>query len=155
WEACCITIHFLSGRLCTTQTPATHDALTRLRTRVVPATLTAAQTALGRRDAVSWRTAADGQTRWWGQELTPPQGRVRGMVVRTQAGERKARAPFERQAAKAQEVWRKRLWHLSNRLFACEADARAALAQEATTLPAWLKLQPAQVCSEPRYARRG
>jgi hypothetical protein len=42
----------------------------------VPATLTAAQTALERRDA-AWQTAADGQTQWWRDEPTLPQGRAR------------------------------------------------------------------------------
>jgi transposase len=120
----------------------------------VPATLNAAQTALERRDAV-WQTSADGQTRWWGQELALAQGRERWVVVCTKAGERRTRATLERQASKAQEDWRKRLWHLSNRAFACEADARAALTQEAKTLPAWLQLQPAQLRREPRYAGRG
>jgi transposase len=120
----------------------------------VPSTVGAAHHALERRDA-AWQTSADGQTRWWGQELTLAQGQERWVVVRTQAGERQARATLERQATKAQEDWCKRLWHLSNRAFACEADARAALAHETKTLPAWLKLQPAQVRSEPRYAGRG
>jgi transposase len=120
----------------------------------VPATLTAAQTALDRRDA-PWQSAADGQTQWWGQELALPQGRERWVVVRTRAGERQARATLERQANKAHEGWRKRLWHLSHRAFACETDARAALAQETKTLPAWLRLQPAQLRVEPRYAGPG
>jgi transposase len=120
----------------------------------VPATLTAAQATLERRDAPR-QQSADGQTQWWGQELGLPQGRERWVVVRTQAGERRARATLERQAAKAQEQWRKRLWHLSNRAFACEADARQALAQETKTLPAWLQLQPAQVRVEPHYDQRG
>jgi transposase len=120
----------------------------------VPATLTAAQTALERR-AAPWQTSVDEQTHWWGQELDLPQGRERWVVVRTQAGERRARATLERQATKAQEEWRKRLWHLSHRAFACEADARAALAQETKRLPAWLTLQPAQLRLEPRYAGRG
>lgn len=120
----------------------------------VPATLTAAQTALERADA-SWQTSADGQTRWWGQELALPQGRERWVVVRTRTGEQQARATLERQASKAQGEWRKRLWHLSNRPFACEADARAALTQETKTLPAWLRLHPAQLRVEPHYAGRG
>jgi transposase len=120
----------------------------------VPTTLSAAQLALARHDA-PWQTAADGQTQWWGQELALPQGRERWVVVRTQAGERRARTTLERQATKAQEDWRKRLWHLSHRAFACEADAREALAQETKALPVWLQLQPAQVRTEPRYAGRG
>jgi transposase len=120
----------------------------------VPATLTAAQTALERRDA-SWQTSADAQTQWWSQELDLPQGRERWVVVRTRSGERQARATLERQATKAHEDWRKRLWHLSTRAFACAADAQQALAHATKTLPAWLKLQPAQVRTEPRYAGRG
>jgi transposase len=120
----------------------------------VPATLRAAQTALDHHGA-SWQTSADTLTQWWGQELALPHGRERWVVVRTRSGERRARATLERQATKAHEQWRKRLWHLSNRSFACEADAREALAQETKTLPAWLRLQPAQVRVEPRYAERG
>jgi transposase len=120
----------------------------------VPATLSAARTALERPDA-PWQMSADGQTRFWGQERALPHGRERWVVVRTQAGERQARATLERRATKAQEEWRKRLWHLSNRSFACEADAREALAQETEALPVWLRLQPAQLRVEPRYGRRG
>src|SRR5260221_6073621 len=87
----------------------------------VPTTLTAAQAALGRRDP-ALRPSSDGQTQWWGQELALPQGRERWVVVRTRAGERQGRATLERQAAKTHVEWRKRLWHLSNRAFACEAD---------------------------------
>ncbi len=121
----------------------------------VPATLKAAQTALERRDDAAWQTSADAQTRWWSQELDLPPGRERWVVVRTRSGERQARATLERQASKAHEQWRKRLWHLSNRPFACEADARAALAQETKTLPAWLHLQPVQLRVEPHYGQRG
>jgi transposase len=120
----------------------------------VPATLRAAQLALQRSD-VSWQTSADEQTTWWGQELVLPQGRERWVVVRTRSGERRARATLERQATKALDEWHKRLWHLSHRAFACEADARDALAQETKVLPAWLKLQPAQVRTESRYVGRG
>ncbi len=124
----------------------------------VPATLGAAQEALDRRDA-TWQTSADAQTQWWGQELALPHGqelrRERWVVVCTRSGKQRARATLERQASKAQEAWRKRLWHLNHRAFACEADARAALAQETKALPVWLKLQPAQLRSEPRYAGRG
>jgi transposase len=120
----------------------------------VPATLTAAQTALQRTD-VPWQTSDDQQTAWWGQELVLPHGGERWVVVRTQAGERRARATLQRQATKAQDEWRKRLWHLSHRPFACEADARAALAQETKTLPAWLQLQPAQLRTRPRHVQRG
>jgi len=120
----------------------------------VPATRGAAQTARERRDA-AWQTSADAQAQWWGQELALSQGRERWVVVRTRSGERRARATRERQATKAQEEWRKRLWHLSNRAFACEADARKALAQETQALPDWLRLQPAQVRVEPRYTQRG
>jgi len=121
----------------------------------VPATLNAARTALERRDDTAWQTSADAQTQWWSQELAFPQGRERWVVVRTHSGERQARATLERQASTAQDEWRKRLWHLSNRPFACEADARAALAQETKTLPAWLHVHPPQVRIEPRYAGRG
>jgi transposase len=121
----------------------------------VPATLNAARTALERRDDTAWQTSADAQTQWWSHELAFPQGRERWVVVRTHSGARRARATLERQASKAQDEWRKRLRHLSNRPFACEADARAALAQETKTLPAWRHVHPPQVRVEPRYAGRG
>src|SRR5262249_12600264 len=120
----------------------------------VPATLAAAPAALGRTDA-SWQTSADGQTHWWGQALARPQGRERWVVVRTQAGERQARATLERPASNAQEAGRKRLRHRSTRACACEAAAPAALTQDTKTLPAWLRLQPAQRRRAPHDARRG
>jgi transposase len=120
----------------------------------VPATLTEAQLALVRADA-PWQTSADAKSAWWSQELTLAQGRERWLVVRTEAGVHRARATMERQAAKALAEWEKRLWHLSHRAFACEADARRALELQATRLPTWLTLQPAAIRSAPRHGQRG
>jgi transposase len=46
-----------------------------------------------------------------------------------------------RQVEKAEHSWKQKLWHLSNRHFACEADAQSALAHELKGLPVWLEVQ--------------
>ncbi len=120
----------------------------------VPATLTAAKTALERAEGTG-QLAADGQqTHFWSQQRQLGQGAERWCVVRTPAGEKQARAALRRRVEQAQTSWTKRLGHLGNRPFACEADARAALAQELKTLPATLTVQ-AQVQVRPRYAQPG
>jgi transposase len=122
----------------------------------VPSTLSAAKAALERTDVTpdTWRTSADGRTRYWSQHLELGQGAERWCIVRTTAGEEGARATLTRHLQKDEASWTKRLWHLGNRPFACEADARAALAAELKGLPASLRVQ-ADVRLEPRYAQPG
>jgi transposase len=121
-----------------------------------PSTLSAAKAALERTDVTpdTWRTSADGRTRYWSQQLELGQGAERWCIVRTTAGEERAWATLSRHLQKDEASWIKRLWHLGNRPFACEADARAALAAELKGLPASLRVQ-ADVRVEPRYAQPG
>ncbi len=69
-----------------------------------------------------------------------PQGTERWVLVRTTAGEQRAKETMQRQVKRAQQNWEQRLWHLGNQRFACEADARAALQREVKTLPTWFDL---------------
>jgi transposase len=46
------------------------------------------------------------------------------------------------------------LWHLGNREYACEADARAALLEATGKLPEWFEVD-SEVVSYPRYAKAG
>jgi transposase len=122
----------------------------------VPSTLGMAKSALegGGLSADSWRTAADGQTRYWSQQVTLGQGLEQWCIVRTTAGEARAQATLTRQREQDTATWSRRLWHLDHRPFACEVDARAALAAELTELPSYLSVQ-GQVQVKPRYARPG
>ena len=48
---------------------------------------------------------------------------------------------MQRQVSQAQGNWEQQCWHLGNRRFACEADARAALERELKGKPSWLEIQ--------------
>jgi transposase len=82
------------------------------------------------------------------QTMTVPQGQERWVVVRTEQGEARAQATLKRQVEKAEHSWKQKLWHLSNRHFACQADAEAALKRELKGLPIWLEVQSEFVSSE-------
>jgi transposase len=119
----------------------------------VPETSTEARNVIDL-DTSDWQCSADGRTQWYERLITFPQRTERWVVVRTQAGEDHARTSVERRVARERTVWEKRLWHLSNRPFACEADARAALAQETKALPSWFAVETALV-PHAQYAQRG
>jgi transposase len=115
----------------------------------VPDTSTAARAALVVADgawqqegAVSWATAPQA-----------PDGE-RWVVVRTTAGEERARAALAHQVAAARQTWEQALWHLSKQRFACAPDAEAALAQQLKQLPPWLTVQH-QLTAHPKQARPG
>src|SRR5438034_521906 len=72
-----------------------------------------------------WQTAEDGSTQWYSRVMTLPQGTERWLIVRTQASQQRAQVSLQRQVTTAQASWERKCWHLSNRRFACEADARA------------------------------
>jgi transposase len=95
-----------------------------------------------------WHDSEDGQTHWFTQTMTLPQGQERWVVVRTNQAEMRAQATLKRQVEKAEHQWKQKLWHLSNQHFACEADARSVLARELKGLPAWLEVQSEFVSSE-------
>jgi transposase len=92
----------------------------------VSETMTEAKTLLEEGSA-TWQQSEDGTVHWFSREMTLPQGRERWVVVYTQASVERVRQTMLRQVSKAQTQWEQACWHFSNRRFACEADARAAL----------------------------
>jgi transposase len=78
----------------------------------------------------------------------------RWVVVRTKAGLKQAQASVRKQVDKQQEVWRKRMWHLSTKTFETQADAHQAWLQECKGKPTWMELEP-EYQSELVYATRG
>ncbi len=119
----------------------------------VPETLAQAK-ALLEQDVDTWQTTADQQIHWVSRQMTLPQGTERWVLVRTTAGEQRAKETVQRQVKRTQQNWEQRLWHLGNQRFACEADARAALQREVKTLPAWFDLE-SSVVAHPHYEMRG
>ena len=108
----------------------------------VPETTTAAQ-AMVREAPVAWQINAEGKRQWWSRVVDLPQGRERWIVVRSTEGAARARATLQRQVERDLVSWTKRLWHLGNATFACQADAEAALTKALQRLPAWMQVQTA------------
>lgn len=119
----------------------------------VPETSSEAQ-ALVAETTADWQHSADGTRHWWSRVVERPQGAERWIVVRSKEGEARARATVQRQAARDQATGEKRLWHVGNQPFACEADAAAALAKTCQRRPAWIQVA-ATVGSRPHYGGRG
>jgi transposase len=119
----------------------------------VPDTSTEAHAILQETPA-TWQPNADGTCQWWSRVLDLPQGRERWIVVRTSEGEARTRATVQRQAERERVNWEKRLWHLGNQTFACQADAHAAVAKACQRRPVWLQVQ-AVVGAAPKYGQRG
>ena len=101
-----------------------------------------------------WQTTEDGSMQWYSRVMSLPQGTERWLIVRTQASQQRAQASLQRQVTTAQASWQQKCWHLSNRHFACEADARAALERELKGKPTWLEVQ-SDVVAHPRHAGKG
>ncbi len=101
-----------------------------------------------------WQTAGDGSTQWYSRVMTLPQGTERWLIVRTQASQQRAQVSLQRQVTAAQPSWQQKCWHLSNRHFACEADAREALERELKGKPTWLEVR-SEVVAHPRHASKG
>lgn len=91
---------------------------------------------------------------WFTREMDLPRGRERWVVVRTQASVQRALQTLQRQVGKAQANWKQKCWHLSNRHFACEADARAVVERELKGKPVWLEVQT-DLVAHPQYAGKG
>jgi transposase len=102
----------------------------------------------------TWKQSEDGTVHWFSRQMTLPQGRERWGVVYTQASLQRAQQALQRQASRAQANWEQKCWHLSNRRFACEADARAALERELKGKPAWLDVS-SEVVAHPQYEGKG
>jgi transposase len=101
-----------------------------------------------------WQTAGDGSTQWYPRVMSLPQGTERWLIVRSSASEQRAQASLQRQVTRAQARWERKCWHLSNRRFACEADAQVALDRELKGKPTWLEGQ-SEVVAHPRHASKG
>src|SRR5712692_8677657 len=86
--------------------------------------------------------------------MSLPQGTQRWVIVRTDASQQRAQAARPRQVSHGQADGEKKCWHLGNRRFACEADARAALERELKGKPAWLEVQ-SELIAHPRHAGKG
>jgi transposase len=113
----------------------------------VSETLASAKTLL-EEGSESWQQSEDGTMHWFSRQMTLPQGDERWVVVYTQASVERVRQTMQRQVSKAQTRWEQTCWHFSNRRFACEADARAALERE-------LKGKPSSVIAHPQYGGKG
>jgi transposase len=121
----------------------------------VSETLTEAQTILRESPAPDeWQRSEDGSMQWFRRILELPQGTERWVIVRTIASRQRAQESLQRQAKRAQTNWTQKCWHLSNRRFACEADARAALEREMKGKPAWLEAN-VEFVSHPHHAGKG
>ena len=101
-----------------------------------------------------WQRAEDGSTQWYSRVMSLPQGTERWLVVRTQASQQRAQVSVQRHVTTTQASWQQKCWHLSNRRFACEADAREALERELKGKPAWLEVR-SDVVAHPRHASKG
>src|SRR6266704_2825420 len=101
-----------------------------------------------------WQTAEDGSMQWYSRVMTLPQGTERWLIVRTQASQQRAQLSLQRQVTTAQASWQQKCWHLSNRRFACEADARAAFEHELKGKPTWLEVHY-DVVAHARHAGKG
>ena len=114
----------------------------------VPDTSTAARAALAVADD-AWQQAG---TLSWAAAQAP--AGERWVVVRTTAGEDRARATLQRQVEVARQTWERALWHLGKQRFACAPDAEAALAQQLKQLPPWLAVHR-QLTAHPKQNRPG
>src|SRR6266568_3479529 len=104
--------------------------------------------------SANWQQSEDGMLHWFSRQMSLPQGNERWTVVYTQASVERVRQTMLRQVNKAQSTWEHTCWHLSNRRFACEADARAALERELKGKPAWLDMHT-EVIAHPQYEGKG
>src|SRR5215472_2018 len=104
--------------------------------------------------STTWQHSEDGTVHWFSRELTLPQGRERWVVVYTQASVQRAQQSIQRQVDKAQAKWEQACWHLGNRCFACEADAREAFECELKEKPVWLEIHP-NLVAHAQYAGKG
>src|SRR5262245_54138566 len=101
-----------------------------------------------------WQTTDERTVHWSRLSGTRSPDTERWLVVRTRAGQERARATLARQVAVQQEAWQRTLWHLGNRDFACAPDAQAALTRALQDLPDWLQVE-GQMVAQPRTTGKG
>lgn len=121
----------------------------------VPEKSAAARSAIDPEEPPEWRQSADGRLRWYTRLMELPQGTERWVVVSSEQRRKRTEKTFWRQVARQQEEWEKTLWHLGNRAFACEADAREALKEATKRMPEWLEVEKTTLSSRPRHAKGG
>ncbi len=119
----------------------------------VPETSQEAKAVLQERSE-QWQTTEDGSMQWYSRVMTLPQGTERWLMVRTQASQQRAQVSLQRQVNAAQASWQRKCWHLSNRRFACEADAWVGLERELKGKPTWLEVR-GDIVAHPRHASKG
>jgi transposase len=102
----------------------------------------------------TWQQSEDGLAHWFSRQMSLPQGDERWVVIYTQASVERVRQTMLRQVTKAHSAWEHTCWHLANRRFACETDARAALEREVKGKPTWLDLHT-EVIVHPQYGGKG
>jgi transposase len=119
----------------------------------VPATSREASALLGA-EPEQWARSADGGTRWFSRPVELGHGRERWIVVVTEAGLARVRAPLTQRAQRDRDHWERQLWHLGNQAFACQADAEAAAQRQRKTVPVWLQVAQSVSC-RPHYAGKG
>ncbi len=119
----------------------------------VSETMTEAK-ALIQEGSESWQQSEDSTVHWFSRELELPQGRERWVVVYTQASHQRAQQTLQRQVSKTQTKWEQVCWHLGNRRFACEADARVVAERELKGTPVWLDVRR-EVVAHPHYVGKG
>lgn len=119
----------------------------------VSETLTQAKTIL-QEGSDEWQNAEDGSMQWFSRVLELPQGTERWVIVRTQASLKLTQESLQRKVSRVQSNWEQKYWHLSNRRFACEADARSAWERELKGKPAWLEVE-VEFVAHPHHARKG
>jgi transposase len=102
----------------------------------------------------TWQQSEDGLVHWFSRQMSLPQGDERWTVIYTQASVERVRQTMLRQMNKAQRKWERTCWHLSNRRFACEVDARAALERELKGKPRWLTLH-SELIAHPLHTGKG
>lgn len=102
----------------------------------------------------AWQHSEDGSLHWFCRERTLPQGTERWVIVRSPASKLRAQVTLQRQVSRAQASWEQECWHLGNRRFACEADARATLEGELKGKPTWLPFDT-EFAAHPQYVGKG
>jgi transposase len=91
---------------------------------------------------------------WVNRIMSLPQGKERRVIMYTSASQQRAQASLQRKVKRVQAEWEKKCWHVSNRRFACETDAQAAMDQEKKGKPLWLDLSH-ELVAHAHHASRG
>ena len=103
----------------------------------VPETSTAAKTAL-EEEYEQRQPLADGSGDYVVRSMDLSQGKERWIIVRPHARLHATKEQMDKKVKKAQEDWKKRLWHLSNQDFSCQSDVQQAWKQAMKGKPSWL-----------------